>query len=150
MRHHDTLGRRVVGKDREKKIEEVPGDFWPQWHAKSGKVLGLGTTFRYLHDSGPMRNAKADTCYSTYDPERRAWSPLALLEMPQGELSDAARAACVQRYDLPNGDILLPVYFNVGGRVSPQRRRTGQSVHMCKVIIGGKSARMLGLTPNNR
>jgi hypothetical protein len=107
--HHDTLGRHVVGKVDGKDVEEVPGDFWPQWHARTGKLLGIGVTFRYVDDRAPIKNRKADTCYTTYDPERRTWSPLAVLEMPVASYD--ARAACVQRYDLPGGDILLPVYF---------------------------------------
>ncbi len=109
--HHDTLGRHVVGKLGETNIEEVPGDFWPQWHARSGKLLGIGVTFRYVDDKGPIKNRQADTCYTTYDAERHDWAPLAVLEMPIGSVSYDARAACVQRYDLPGGDILLPIYF---------------------------------------
>jgi hypothetical protein len=111
VRHHDTLGRHVIGKVGGKDVEEVPGDFWPQWHAASGKLLGIGVTFQYVDDKGPIKNRQADTCYTVYDPERRTWSPLALLEMPAGDVRYDVRAACVQRYDLPNGDILLPVYF---------------------------------------
>ncbi|MBI5685302.1 MAG: exo-alpha-sialidase [Verrucomicrobia bacterium] len=104
--HAETLGRR-----------EEPGgvivavcDFWPKWHAKSGKLLGTGHTVRYKDDKViPIR--KRETPYSIYDPEKRTWTAWETVAMPDEKKFYNAGAGCVQRLDLPNGDILLPIYY---------------------------------------
>ena len=109
--HKDTLGRRPAGLDGDKPVEAGIADFWPKWHAKSGKLLGTGATFRFTGDKAPVANRKTETGYSVYDSEQRSWSAWTTLEVPDGELSYSSSAGCVQRLDLPNGEILLPVYF---------------------------------------
>lgn len=108
LEHLDTLGRR----------EEADGvvvaacDFWPKWHAKSGKLLGIGHDVRYRDNkviASPIR--ARETVYATYDPTRRTWSRWQMLAMPNEARFFNAGAGCVQRVDLPDGDILLPVYF---------------------------------------
>jgi len=104
--HAATLGRR-----------EEPGgiivgacDFWPKWHAKSGKLLGIGHTVRYK-DNKVMAVRRRETAYSVYDPKKRTWTAWVTLAMPDTTKFFNAGAGCVQRLDLPNGDILLPIYF---------------------------------------
>ena len=104
--HTETLGRR-----------EEPGgiivavcDFWPKWHAKSGKLLGTGHTVRYK-DNKVMPIRKRETPFSVYDPQKRTWTAWDTLAMPDEKKFYNAGAGCVQRLDLPNGDILLPIYF---------------------------------------
>ncbi len=104
--HAATLGRRPEGEGAEVGI----CDFWPKWHAKTGTLLGIGHTVRYVNDSIPRERAR-ETAYSIYDPEARTWSAWTTLAMPDGEKFRNAGAGCVQRVDLPNGDILLPIYF---------------------------------------
>lgn len=106
----DTLGRR----------EEAGGvivaacDFTPKWHAKSGRLLGIGHTVRY-QDNKVMAERARETCYSIFDPLRNTWSSWAVLAMPAGPKFYNAGAGCVQRVDLENGDILLPIYFKAQG-----------------------------------
>ncbi len=106
LEHTATLGRR-----------EEPGgiivgacDFWPKWHARSGKLLGIGHTVRYLNNR-VMPHRQRETCYAVYDPQKRAWSAWDTLVMPDAKKFHNAGAGCVQRVDRPNGDILLPIYF---------------------------------------
>jgi hypothetical protein len=61
------------------------------------------------------------------------WSELKYLKFPDGELSYDGRAACVQRYDLPDGDILLPVYF----------KPEAEKFHAVKVLRCGFDGREL-------
>jgi len=53
--------------------------------------------------------------YTVYDPVTESWSELQTLKMPThdhtGALIFNPSAGCNQRYDLPNGNILLPVYY---------------------------------------
>jgi hypothetical protein len=106
LEHGTTLGRR-----------QEPGgvvvavcDFWPKWHAASGRLLGIGHTVRYRGDR-VVENRDRETAYSVYDPGTRSWTPWATLEMPDRVKFQSAGAGCAQRVDLPGGDILLPIYF---------------------------------------
>jgi len=106
VEHADTLGRRT----------EPDGtiiatcDFWPKWHAASGKLLGIGHTVRYRDDK-VIPNRQRDTSYSVYDPQRRQWTPWTTMPMPREPRFYNVGAGCVQRVDLPGGDILLPLHF---------------------------------------
>jgi hypothetical protein len=106
--HADTLGRRPIAGG----MEQAVCDFWPTWHAQSGVLLGTGHTVTYLRDDHPPQHTPISTAYSVYDPQRRAWAPWAKLEMPDAEKFYMSGAGCTQRVDLPNGEILLPVYFS--------------------------------------
>jgi lysophospholipase L1-like esterase len=104
--HGATLGRR----------QEAGGvivgacDFTPKWHAASGKLLGIGHTVRYLDDK-VIHNRKRETSYAVYDDKERAWSAWTTLAMPDEPKFHSAGAGSVQRVDLENGEILLPIYF---------------------------------------
>lgn len=103
---HSTLARRPEPGGGEVGV----CDFSPKWHAKTGKLLGTGHTVRYVNDEIPRERAR-ETAYSIYDAAARTWSPWAAVEMPPGGTFHNAGAGCTQRVDLPNGDILLPIYF---------------------------------------
>jgi hypothetical protein len=107
--HAATLGRRPAGPG----VEEGVCDWWPAWHGASGRLLGIGHTVRYERDTIPDRVDPRSTAYSVYDPAARTWAPWKTLQKPPGEKFFNEGAGCVQRYDLPNGDILLPTYFLV-------------------------------------
>ena len=108
--HTETLGRR---NEPDGGIA-VSCDFWPQWHAGSGKLLGIGHTGRYLNNR-VNKQALRQTVYSVYDPEKRTWRPWTTLPMPGDPRFANSGAGSVQRVDLPNGDILLPIYGNLPG-----------------------------------
>ena len=52
-----------------------------------------------------------ETRFSVYDPAARTWTPRRPLGMPIEARFHNAGAGCVQRVDLPGGEILLPFYF---------------------------------------
>jgi hypothetical protein len=106
VEHADSLGRRTEPDD----VVVGACDFWPKWHAASGKLLGIGHTVRYRNNR-VVENRRRETCYSVYDPAARTWTPWTTLEMPDLPKFYSAGAGCVQRVDLPGGDILLPIYF---------------------------------------
>ncbi|WP_442481440.1 sialidase family protein [Aeoliella sp. SH292] len=91
------------------------GDFTPKWHAKSGKLLGTGHTVWYTADGNVKKVRPRHTAYSVYDPVARTWSRRQDLQMPDDPRFANAGAGCTQRYDLPDGDILLPIYFKEPG-----------------------------------
>lgn len=94
---------------------EVPVDMTPQLHKRTGKVLVTGATF-WL-DPVKRRNvgSVSHTAYAVCDPKIRQWSPWQRLAMPPEPKFHFARAGCTQRVDLPNGDVLLPIYFRAQG-----------------------------------
>ena len=89
-------------------------DFWPKWHAASGKLLGFGHTVRYQKNA-VMRERTRETYFSIYDPAARTWTAWETIAMPAEARFYNAGAGCVQRVDLPDGDILLPFYFKARG-----------------------------------
>ena len=103
---HASLDRRDMGTN----IVAAPCDFTPKWHAASGKLLGTGKTFWYKNNN-QYEGSPADAIYSVYDARLRRWSDWKRLEFPDDPKFHYACAGCTQRYDLPHGDVLLPIYF---------------------------------------
>ena len=104
--HQASLGRR----SEQDGVEAGISDFTPKWHSKSGKLLGTGHTVRY-RDNHLIPNAVRQTVFSVYDKTTHSWSPWETLKMPDDPKFYSAGAGSTQRFDLSNGDILLPVYF---------------------------------------
>lgn len=104
--HAETLGRRSEPGH----VTVVVSDFWPKWHAATGTLLGIGHNVRY-RNRAVIRERTRETVYSVYDPQARAWTRWAALEMPAEPRFKNAGSGSVQRVDLPNGEILLPLYF---------------------------------------
>jgi len=113
----DTLNPRIENIDDVQRPVAV-SDFWPKYHQQSGKLLGTGHTVVYTPDWKITHPRPRHTSFSVYDPESNQWSAWDKLVMPDTELFHDAGAGCTQRYDLPNGDILLPIYFRPPGQNS--------------------------------
>jgi hypothetical protein len=106
IEHGRTLGRR----EEPDGVVVATCDFTPKWHARTGKLLGTGQTVRYKNDR-VIENRDRETSYAVYDPQTRQWTPWETLVMPDPVTFQSSGAGSVQRLDLANGDILLPVYF---------------------------------------
>lgn len=90
-------------------LEITVCDFWPKWHAKSGTLLGTGHTVVY-EDNKVMKVRPRATPFSVYDVKTHTWSPWKTIKIPDLPIFGNAGAGCVQRVDLEDGDILLPIY----------------------------------------
>ncbi|MFW6124690.1 MAG: sialidase family protein, partial [Pirellulales bacterium] len=90
-------------------------DFWPRWHAASSTLLGTGHTVAYTPDWHIRPDRPRRTAYSVYDAETGRWAPWQKMEMPDATKFYNAGAGCTQRYDLPDGSVLLPFYFRPAG-----------------------------------
>ena len=130
--HDETLGRR----NKPDGIIVAACDFTPKWHAKSGKLLGTGHTVHYKDDK-VMHDQQRGTSYAVYDEKTRSWSAWATLEMPKEAKFFNSGAGCVQRFDLENGDILLPVYFK-------GEKDKYYSVTVLRCSFDGKTLKYLG------
>ncbi len=106
LEHTESLGRRTEPDG----VIVAACDFTPKLHAKSGKLLGIGHTVRYRGDK-VIENRRRETCFSVYDDKQRSWSAWVGLPLPDDAKFFNAGAGSVQRVDLENGDILLPIYF---------------------------------------
>ncbi len=104
--HEATLGRRHEPDG----VIVAASDFTPQWHARSGKLLGIGHTVRYRDDK-VIANRRRETAWSVYDANQRTWSAWQTLKLPDEPKFYNCGAGSVQRVDLDNGEILLPVYL---------------------------------------
>lgn len=84
-------------------------DGTPMYHKKTGKVLLLGHTARYK--SGELRPCEGVryTFYSVFDDKRNAFSKIRFLNMPEG--FENSGNGCGQSVELPNGEILIPIYY---------------------------------------
>ncbi|HQZ26904.1 MAG: exo-alpha-sialidase [Verrucomicrobiales bacterium] len=91
-------------------LEIAVSDFSPKWHAATGVLLGIGHTVVYQKNA-VMKARPRNTAYASYDPAKQSWSPWKNLLMPDEPRFENCGAGSVQRYDLENGEILLPVYF---------------------------------------
>ena len=102
----DTLGQHTEPED----VTVGVCDFTPKWHAATGVLLGTGHTVRY--QNGHVMKVRArETAYSIYDPVENSWAAWKAVEMPKEKRFENCGAGCVQRVDLDDGGILLPVYF---------------------------------------
>jgi hypothetical protein len=93
-------------------------DLWPTWHAASKTLLGTGHSVVYTPEWKVVPDRPRHTTVATYDAASDDWSAWQKLEMPAGEKFANAGAGCTQRYDMPDGTILLPFYFHSPGHNS--------------------------------
>lgn len=90
-------------------------DVTPGWHAKSGKVIAIGTKVRYSPKGAQLTDKPRsyDCSYAVLDPKTGQWTAWKNLDMPLGEGNRYAQIApgCVQWIVKHDGTILLPLYF---------------------------------------
>jgi hypothetical protein len=91
-------------------------DFWPKFHQKTQTLLGIGHTVVYTPDWKVKSPRPRHTSYATYDLKENTWNPWGKIAMPNDEKFVNCGAGSGQRYDAPNGDILLPVSFYPKGK----------------------------------
>ncbi len=109
-REHSSFARKPFSWNEHADLEITVCDFWPKWHAASGKILGIGHTAVYQNNV-VMKVRPRSTAYSVYDPGMASWSPWQTMAMPEVPRFENAGAGCVQRFDLEDGTILLPINF---------------------------------------
>lgn len=111
---HLSFARQPFTWDGHDDLEITVCDFWPKWHATTGKLLGTGHTVVYQNNA-VMNVRPRGTAYAVYDATRAKWSSWQILAMPDEARFENAGAGCVQRVDLKDGTILLPIYYKVPG-----------------------------------
>jgi hypothetical protein len=104
-------------------------DFWPKWHSATKTLLGTGHTVVYTADWKVTNPRPRHTSYSIYNTTTGKWDNWQKLKMPDNEKFYNSGAGCVQRYDLEDGTILLPISFRPPGKNS--------CVTVCKCSFNG-------------
>ena len=93
--------------------EVAAGDLWPGWHAATQTVLATGKTFNFR--DGKKEDYLREKVSYAVKKRGGSWGPLQFLDLPERDHADypiiAANAGCTQRFDLPDGDILLPIRY---------------------------------------
>lgn len=84
-------------------------DATPLYHKKTGRILLLGHTCEYRKGELAPTGEHRYTFYSVFDPEKGAFSPMKFLPMPAG--FERCGNGSGQSYELENGDLLIPVYY---------------------------------------
>lgn len=130
---HASFARESFAWNGKDDLEITVCDFWPKWHAASGKLLGTGHTVVY-ENNAVMKVRPRGTAWAVYDPDAGGWSDWKTLAMPDEPRFENSGAGCVQRCDLESGDILLPVYHKAIGEAQ-------YSVTVLRCSFDGKALR---------
>lgn len=101
-------------------------DFVPAWHEASKTLLGIGHTVWY-RENRVMHTRPRGVAYAVLEPGAGTWSEWQCLELPDTPAFRNAGAGSQQRVDLPNGDLLLPIYFK-----APDSRQYSVTVCLCR------------------
>lgn len=88
-------------------------NFTLKWHQKTSTLLGTAHTVRYRNKT--LFPGLRSTIWATYDPSTMSWNPWQSLTMPEDPKFYDSGACSDQRLDLPNGDVLLPIYYRAKG-----------------------------------
>lgn len=108
----------------------VMGDACPLYHARTGVVLATGKTFGF-RDGRFEDLTRERVSYAVFSPQSSQWSGLRLLTLPAvdrtGHPMLEANAGCHQRYDAPDGTVLLPIRY----RRDPKVRQYTTIVARC-------------------
>ena len=96
-------------------ITTVGCDGTPTFHKKTGKILLTGHTAQYQEGFMHPIGKKRYTFYSVFDYDKNEFSKMRFIEMPEG--FEKCGSGCCQIAELPNGDLLIPVYYSTNDNV---------------------------------
>jgi len=89
-------------------------DVTPGWHAKTKKVIAIGTKLRYSQAGAQLQDKPRsyDFAYAVYDPKGDSWTAWKTVDLPLGEGNRFSQVApgCVQWLVKEDGSLLVPVY----------------------------------------
>ncbi len=116
-------------RTRDDGYEVAPGDLWPSWHAATNTILATGKSFNFR--GGKTEDYLQERVSYAVKKPNTSWGPLQFLELPKRDHAGypiiAANAGCTQRYDIPNGDVLLPIRY----ARDPKNRNYTSTIAQC-------------------
>ncbi|MDA0746048.1 MAG: sialidase family protein [bacterium] len=90
-------------------------DFVPEWHRKSGRLLGIGQSVFYEDGVLARKQRRRNPVYAVRSPNGE-WSAARKLECDDPRMTEGFTSGCVQRVTLENGEIILPCAWSPVGR----------------------------------
>ncbi len=109
-------------------------DFYPLWHKSSKLLLGTGHTVVYTKNWKIAPHPRPiHTSYSFYKPENNKWAPWQKMEVPDPKKFFVFSSGSVQRYDKPDGTILLPIAFRPPEKNIPPDIHSRVTVVHCRL-----------------
>ena len=100
------------------KIRTICCDMTPTYHKKSGKFIVTGHQANYhVGDVVPVSSGEVprDIPYAIFDEERKKFTPVQFLKMPDPVKYCDGGSGCSQILELDSGDLLIPIYFRETG-----------------------------------
>ena len=140
LKQSKNLVRRDIGGG----IQIAMCDATPTYHRATGKLLLLGHYAAYINDKLMPSPRPRHTVYSVYDAETGDFSPFKLLEMPTDaeETYFACGNGSGQSLELPNGELLIPVYYS-SKQAARDPWHSCSSVSVLRCAFDGESLRLL-------
>ncbi len=111
-RRHESFARQPFQWQNKEDLQITVCDFSPKWHARTSCLLGTGQTVVY-ENNRVMHVRPRSVGYAVYDLNSSNWSRWKAVKMPAEARFENCGAGSAQRVDLPNGDVLVPIYFKV-------------------------------------
>lgn len=101
----------LVREDYGSDCERVMCDSTPFYHRKSGQFILIGHSAVYPKKDRQSRDPlPRHTLWSVFDPQTGNWRKYNELKMPGDDLFFNCGSGCAQIVELPEGDLLVPVY----------------------------------------
>lgn len=111
----------------------------PQFHRASGKLLMTGGVVRYSDQDAKLTGTPQGIPWSVYDCKTHTWSRWRTFEIPGEPRLKAVSAGCVQRHDLEDGSLLLPVT----GRALGGDKKSPRHATVLRCAFDGETIRYL-------
>ncbi|MBO5222527.1 MAG: exo-alpha-sialidase [Clostridia bacterium] len=142
------LCKNLVRRYDENRNSTVLCDATPFYHQKSGKIILTGQSALYSSTNKLAKNPRPrDTLYAVYNEETGDFDGWERLNMPQ-TAEDAyfsSGAGCSQISELPNGELLIPIYHK--SRAMAEDNCGCFSVAVLRCSFDGKKLDVLEIGP---
>lgn len=101
----------IVRQDLGNGVQVAFCDATPFYHKHTNTLLLTGHSAWYLNDELYPSPRPRQTLWTTFNNDTNDWNPSQTLIMPDEDAFFSCGAGCTQIHELPDGNLLVPVYF---------------------------------------